>query len=127
MSIKNLLKDEIESEMEEIGKLPVGDDQYKVAVDGVCKLIDKQLEIEKFEAGENNKMIDRELDRNFKNTQQKYEKIDGIIKHVLTGLGICVTAGVTIWGALRTFEFEEEGTIASKTGRIFIDRLFKSK
>ena len=41
MSVERLLKEELESEISELGNLTLGSDEYKATVDGVSKLMDK--------------------------------------------------------------------------------------
>ena len=49
MSIKNDLVEEFESELEELSKMEVGTDTYRTTVDGVTKLADRIIEIDKIE------------------------------------------------------------------------------
>ena len=55
------------------------------------------------------------------------DKTDKIIRNGLTAAGLVVTAGLTVWGTLKTFKFEETGTITSSIGRGFIQRLTPRK
>ena len=52
------------------------------------------------------------------------EKKDRLIKNILTGAGIIIPLGVTVWGTLKTLKFEEEGTVTTLMGRGFINKLF---
>ena len=47
MKIEKLLNDEIQAEIESLGAMELGSEPYKVAVDGVTKLIDRSIEIKK--------------------------------------------------------------------------------
>lgn len=125
MSTRTMLNEEIQSEIEVISKLAVGSDDYKVATDGVGKLIDKYIDLEKLEMERENKYIDREFDQEYKISQAKAEKIDRIVKNCITVIGIGAPLIVTIWGAKKTFIFEETGSIISTTGKGFINRFFK--
>ena len=57
MSVKNLLDNEIRNELENLGKETIGSDNYKANLDGVTKLLDRQIEIEKLE----NERINKEI------------------------------------------------------------------
>ena len=71
MSVKNLLDNEIRNELENLGKETIGSDNYKANLDGVTKLLDRQIEIEKLENEKINKEMDREVDFHIKNIQIK--------------------------------------------------------
>ena len=84
MSVKNLLDNEIRNELENLGKEAIGSDNYKANLDGVTKLLDRQIEIEKLENEKINKEMDREVDFHIKNIQIKEEKKDRRIKNGIT-------------------------------------------
>ena len=121
MSNRVMLKDEIRSEFEELSKLGVGTDEYKIAVDGLVKLIDRDIEIEKVENERKQKELDREIDMNLKLKQMEDENRDRKIKNGIAVAGIVIPAGLTIWGALKSWEFEREGVVTSAFGRMFLN------
>lgn len=121
MSIKNLLRDEIQDEMGHLSKLEVGSDQYKAAVDGVTKLVDRIIELEKIETNAKEKVIDREIEMNFKQQQIDNDEKDRLIKNTLTGINIVGGFGLIIWGALKSWKFEETGTVTSQMGKTFMN------
>ena len=49
MSVRSNLVEEFESELEELSKMAIGTDTYKTTVDGVTKLADRIIEIDKIE------------------------------------------------------------------------------
>lgn len=114
MKIDELLQEELELEIDELSKIEVGTDTYRTAVDGVTKLADRVIKIKELEA--ETEIKQKELDE---------EKKDRKIKNILTGLGIAVPTGVTIWGTLKSLKFEETGTVTTSVGRQFINKLFK--
>lgn len=116
MSIPTLLRDEIQDEFKRLSELELGSEEYKITVDGLTKLVDRQIEIEKLES-ENTEKHKRE------ETEQK----DRIVGYIMTGAGILIPVGVTIWGTLKTLKFEETGTVTTMAGRNFINRLFNRK
>ena len=50
MKFEKMLHEEIESEIKCLEDIEMGSDEYKAGVDGVSKLIDRAIEIEKFNA-----------------------------------------------------------------------------
>lgn len=127
MNIETMLHDEIKSELEELGKLAVGSEEYKVAVDGITKLTDRVIEMTKSDREHDAKNRDREIDIEFKQVQLEDERKDRIIKNVIAVVGIAVPTAVTIWGTVKSIEFEKEGTITTIMGRGFIQKLLPKK
>ena len=123
MSVKSMLNEELETELEELKKIKIGGDDYKAAVDGITKLADRMIELEKLnnEAEERNK--NREVDAELKQAQLEATKKDNRVKNAISIAGILVPIGVTIWGTLKTFEFERDGTITTLIGKGFINKL----
>lgn len=123
MGLKSLLRDEIQDEFQELKKLEVGTDQYRTAVDGVTKLIDKSIEYEKFEEDIRQKEKNRDIEFELKSKELEIDRKDKKVKNGLTFLSIGGTIGLTIWGSLKAWKFEENGTVTSTAGRKFIDNL----
>lgn len=123
MRIENLLKEEIESEFGELKRMEVGSESYKVAVDGLVKLVDRAIEIEKTEAELREKINSRDIDVDLKLQQAKDDKINRIAGHAINVAGIVLPIAVTIWGTKASFEFEKEGTISTLMGRGFVNKL----
>lgn len=125
--IKTKLHIEIEDELDELSKMEVGTDQHKIAVDELTKLMDRAIELEKVENDAEDKKETRENDNTLRLKQMEDEKKDRLIKNCLTGASIISGIGVTIWGALKSWKFEETGTVTSTAGRKFIGNLFSKK
>ena len=81
MNIEHLLHVEIEEELTELKKMQVGSDQYKTAVDGVSKLFDRAIELEKLDIEHQEKIKDREIDRELKLKQMSEERKDRSFKN----------------------------------------------
>ena len=113
MSIQRLLREEIESEFKELSKIAPGGEDYKVAVDGITKLMDRAIEMEKNEIDRQDRIDARDSENEFKTKQMEDEKKDRFVKNLLTGLGTIGGLVVTIWGAKKAWKFEETGTVAS--------------
>ena len=127
MKIETMLHDEIQNEFEELKKMQLGDEKYRTTVDGVTKLMDRAIEIDKFNAEYRERIDAREIENNLKLKQMADEKKDRRVKNVLTGLSIVLPVGVTIWGTLKSLKFEETGTVTTMMGRGFINKLLPKK
>lgn len=127
MSIKNLLDEEIRSEIEEISKIEVGSEKHKVSVDALSKLLDKSIELDKLDADAQEKYERRIAENDLKREQIKSEKRDQIAKNVLTGVSVIGGFGLTIWGTCKSLKFEETGVVTSIMGRGFIQKLLPKK
>ena len=123
MSIQRLLREEIESEFKELSTITPGGENYKVAVDGITKLMDRAIEMEKNEIDRQDRIDARDSENELKTRQMEDEKKDRFVKNLLTGVGTIGGLVVTIWGAKKAWKFEETGTVASPVGRSFINKL----
>ena len=123
MSIQRLLREEIESEFKELSKITPGGDEYRVAIDGITKLMDRAIELEKNEIDRQDRIDARDSENELKTRQMEDEKKDRFVKNLLTGVGTIGGLVVTIWGAKKAWKFEETGTVASPVGRSFINKL----
>ena len=123
MSIQRLLREEIESEFKELSKITPGGDEYRVAVDGITKLMDRAIELEKNEIDRQDRIDARDSENELKTRQMEDEKKDRFVKNLLTGVGTIGGLVVTIWGAKKAWKFEETGTVVSPVGRSFINKL----
>lgn len=127
MNIETMMHEEIQSELEELSKIQVGSEEYKTAVDGITKLTDRVIEMRKSNIEKETKEKDREIETNLKIQQMEEERKDRIIKNIIAVAGIAVPTVVTIWGTVKSIEFEKEGTITTIMGRGFIQKLLPKK
>ena len=125
--LETLLNEEIKDEFSEVSKLEVGSDKYKVAVDGLAKLCDRAIELEKFKSEQEFKREQHEVETRMKEEQMKEENKDRKIKNGLTAAGIGVPAALAVWGTLKSIKFEETGTITTLMGRGWIQKLLPKK
>ena len=124
MNIQTLLYDEIEEEFEKLRNIDYGSEQYKVTVDGLTKLMDRAIEMEKFDSD----CEDRAKTRESEQAQQLADdKKDRLIKNIISGAGVVLPLLVTIWGTKVSLKFEEEGTFTTIMGRGFINKLLPKK
>lgn len=127
MSIKTKLHIEIDEGFDKINEMEIGTDQHKAAVDEIVKLMDRAIELEKVENEAEDKKKTRENDKALRLKQMEDENKDRLVRNCLTGASILSGIGVTVWGALKSWKFEETGTITSTAGRKFINNLFSKK
>ena len=127
MELKTLLKTEIQDEISELGKISLGTDEYKATVEGVSKLLDKAIELEKIEVECAEKANDRAINAEIQVERLKLERRDKIVGHVLTGVSLLSGVVLTVWGTYKTLKFEETGTVTTFAGKSFINKLFSRK
>lgn len=127
MRVETMLHEEILSEMEVLKKLEVGSEQYRMAVDGIGKLIDRAIEYDKLDAECNENKLNRGFDEDYKLQQAAEEKRDRWIKNGIAIASIAVPAVLTIWGTVVSLKFEKEGTVTTIMGRGFINKLLPKK
>ena len=127
MSIKQTLNDEIENQLEEIGKMEVGSEKYTSAVNGVTKLLHKSIEMDKLEQEAEYNEKERDFDHYYKRVQIQEESKHKWIDRGVTVLGIVLPLGCTIWGTMKSLRFEKDGTVTTIMGRGFINKLLPKK
>ena len=125
MKNETMLHDEIQSEFEELKKIEVGSDKYKTAVDGLTKLMDRAIEIDKLKVGAEERLDTRNIDAELRQEQLEADVKDRKVRNAISLAGIIIPTAVTIWGTLKSLKFEETGTVTTNAGRNFINRIFK--
>lgn len=116
MGIETQMHVVIQEELEKLKAMEIGTEEYKTTVDGVTKLVDRAIEMERL----NNEITAGAVTRGD-------DRIDKIVKNCISVAGIVIPTIVTIWGTLKSFKFEQEGTITTIMGRGFINKLLPKK
>lgn len=116
MALQTLVDDEIEREIYELNSMTPGTDEYKTTVNGIVALLEKSIDADR---------LSFEIDE--KQRQFEEDKKDRMIRNVLTALGIIIPSGITVWGTIKSIQFEKEGTISTLIGRGFINKLLPRK
>ena len=116
MNIETLLNDEIRKEFEELNEFEAGTEEHKAQVDDLVKLVDRAIEIERLNIEEKEKEDSRIEERK-----------DRLIRNCISVAGIIIPSAITIWGTLKSFEFEKDGTVTTIMGRGFINKLLPKK
>lgn len=114
MDLTTKLHVEIDERFDDIARLDPSSKEYSAAVDSVTKLMDRAIEIEKFEASEAHN-----------EKQMKEDRKSRIVKHCIDVGSVVLPLTLTVWGTLVSLKFEEEGTITTTVGKKTLDRLFK--
>jgi hypothetical protein len=127
MNIETKLHEEIARELEKLEGLEVGSDKYRTTVDGITKLMGQAVEIEKIDIESRERAENMRNESCLRTQQMREERIDRLVKNILTGAGIIIPTIVTIWGTCKSIEFEKEGTITTIMGRGFINKLLPKK
>lgn len=121
--IKELMTEVIKIELEELRDDELDLDEHRVTVDGICKLSNQILEIEKAEAQSKAESENIRL----KEEDAKQSNRNQLRKDIIT-LGTAVgTGALIIWGTIKSLKFEEEGTVTTIIGRGFINKLLPKK
>lgn len=127
MNIRTLLRDEIQDEFKDLNKMELGSEEYKTTVDGLTKLVDRAIEMEKIDNECRELIVSREMDHDFKSIQLNDERKDRSIKNIIAVVGIVIPCAITIWGTIKSLRFEQEGTVTTIMGRGFINKLLPKK
>ena len=127
MSIEKLLHEEIKSEFECLKDLEAGEEQYTKTIDGLVKLLDRSIEIDRINIEYEEKTVVRDMENDLKLKQMEEERKDRKIRNGISVAGIVLPLAVTIWGTLKSFKFEQEGTVTTIMGRGFINKLLPKK
>lgn len=127
MSIETLLQEEITDELEQLHKMELGSDQYRGTVEGITKLMDRAIEMERFDLERRDKIEGRQEENDLKLRELNDERINRLTQNAIAAVGIIVPTAVTIWGTIKSIEFEKEGTITTIMGRGFINKLLPKK
>jgi hypothetical protein len=115
MKIDTKLAVEIDDELNAMAHMEKGSEKYKVTADGVVKLLDKAIEIERLEN-----------EREEKEAARKERRREHTIDTVVKAVGFGTTTILTIWGTIVCLNYERTGTITTVFGKGFIRGLLPS-
>lgn len=125
MSIEAKLHTEIDEEFNKLASMEPGSEKYRTTVEGLTKLMDRAIEIEKIDMDCKDKAATREGEMALKERQMRDERKDRIVKNIIGAAGVVLPLAVTIWGTAVSLKFEETGTVTTQAGRSFVQRLFR--
>ena len=127
MKIETLLNEEIQDEFKNLKEMELGTEDYKTTVDGLVKLVDRAIEIDKLNINAQDKIDSREIEVDLKQQQINDDKQDRKIRNAIAIAGIVIPTIVTVWGTFKSLKFEKEGTVTTIMGRGFIQKLLPNK
>ena len=128
MGIKNILRDELEKELKELSRMQIGTEQYKITVDGITRLSDRIIELEKLEsenAVKDFENIVRTEEQDLKREQLKSEKRDRAVKNVITVGTAVLSVAVYALAFIASTNFERDGSFTTEGGKNSIRQLLK--
>lgn len=125
MSVKNDLVKEFESEVKALGKMELGSEEYESVINGVAKLADRIIEIEKSEQEASFKNISHMNENEIKEAQLAAEKRDRIIRNAIEFVKVVGGFGLAAWAFVASMNFEREGTISTEGGRSSLRQMLK--
>ena len=103
----------------------VTSDEYKAELHAVTILMDKAIEIEKLNRESEEKSRARLIEQETRESQMNEERKHRWIGYAISIAGLVIPSAITIWGTIKSFQFEENGTITTSVGKSFMNRLFR--
>ena len=116
MSIAHKLREEFFSEMDELSKIAVGTEEYRIAVEGVTKIADRLLESDKQKTEHEEHIRNQDIDKELRLKQLEDERKDRKYKNAIVVADSAGKIVVTVIGVVTLLTFEEKGTITSRLG-----------
>ena len=116
MSIKHRLDEEILNEIDNLGRATIGSDEYEANIDGVAKLLDKKIELERLENERLDKIEAREADIEIRLKQMNESRKERMMDNGVRIATTVFTAGVFMIGLVASTNFEKEGTLLTTEG-----------
>ena len=116
MNVETMLHEEIVDKLGELKGVNAGSEEYKTGMNNVTQLVDRAIEMEKIHT-----------DREMKLKQMDEDHKDRLVKNYIAVAGILIPSMITIWGTLKSIEFEKEGTITTIIGKGFFNKLLPKK
>lgn len=155
MDISIPLQDEITKELEKLNEMEVGTEEYQKTISGLNVLMSRYIdyqktnneschqfrieaqsksehELKKEEIELKKRQLELEaeaqkFERESKEKQEVEDRKDRLIKNCISIAGIVLPCLITVWGTVKSFEFEKEGTITTIMGRGFLNKLLPKK
>ena len=121
MNVEKGLKDVIEARLTFQPEIEMGTDEDRISTEGTAKLIQEYREVARLEIEREQKEKAQEQEYNLKVMQMENDRKDKMIDRGITIAGGIGSVAVLVWGTLKTFQFEKNGTVTSKVGKLFIE------
>lgn len=127
MSIKTTLTEEFNDQMKDLHKLEVGTEQYSTAVNGVTKLADKIIDLEKIEIEREERIKDRDTEIELKSQQIEIDKRDKRNQNLVNVVKIAVPTVAGFAMGIISMKWEKLETITSTAGRQALKDIIRFK
>lgn len=127
MSIKTTLTEEFNDQMKDLHKLEVGTEQYSTAVNGVTKLADKIIDLEKMEIEREERIKDRDTEIELKSQQMEIDKRDKRNQNLVNVVKIAVPTVAGFAMGIISMKWEKLETITSTAGRQALKDIIRFK
>lgn len=121
MNVEKGLMDVIEARLTFQPEIEMGTDEDRISTEGTAKLIQEYREVARLEIEREQKEKAQEQEYNLKVMQMENDRKDKMIDRGITIAGGIGSVAVLVWGTLKTFQFEKNGTVTSKVGKLFIE------
>lgn len=123
MNVKQKLKDEFESQIDLLNKMDVGTEQYKLTVDGVTKLADRIIEIEKNERDAELKEYQIGNEAESINAEINNNRTRNVIEIVKVGVPVAAAFAMGII----SMKWEKLDTLTSSAGKSALRDILRFK
>ena len=122
MSVKNLLTEEIQNEIEAMGKQKLGSDEHKATAGTVSQLMDRKIKLDELSIEQ--QKVDNEKEKlEIERLKAENEAKNEATKNKIAIGTFAISAGVTVGSVFLNYIMEERGTIIStKAGHAAINR-----
>lgn len=127
MSIKTTLTEEFNDQMKDLHKMEVGTEQYSTAVNGVTKLADKIIDLEKIEIEREERIKDRDTEIELKSQQMEIDKRDKRNQNLVNVVKIAVPTVAGFAMGIISMKWEKLETITSTAGRQALKDIIRFK
>lgn len=127
MSIKTTLTEEFNDQMKDLHKLEVGTEQYSTAVNGITKLADKIIDLEKIEIEREERIKDRDTEIELKSQQMEIDKRDKRNQNLVNVVKIAVPTVAGFAMGIISMKWEKLETITSTAGRQALKDIIRFK
>ena len=127
MEIDKQLDLAIGEDLKYLKGLTPGTDEYDKAVKSIGELVGHAVKLEESNINAKIQLEKQKAENELKEKEMEEERKDRLIKNCIAAAGVVLPMCVTVWGTLKSFEFEREGTITTIMGRGFINKLLPKK
>lgn len=127
MSIKTELIEELRSQLGGLHQMKLGDDEYRYTVDGVTKLADRVIELEKLEVETELKGSEIEIEENLKKEEMRELSKDRKTRNVIEAAKVVIPVTAACVMAIVSMKWEKLDTLTSTAGKSALRDILRFK